>query len=112
MSTEVGALVTAYLLWMAYTLIESVGFALAHRAGDSGIRAALLLLSIWTPTLGVLMAVVGGLVLLNLWSVVAPVFGLPELDVVSAIAVNWTAGVVFRGLGQRLVRVTNLDESK
>jgi hypothetical protein len=112
MTPEVGALVTAYLLWMLYVAIESVGYHLSSGVSERGAGHAVLLLALWTPTLGVVMAVVGGLVLLNLWSVVAPRFGWPPLDVVTAIAVGWTAGVLFRGLGRRSVYVANWDEAK
>lgn len=89
-----------YLLWMLVTSFNATGVVLTDRLeGWNNAIAALALLLI-SP----LFVALAGVALLLLWSMLVPVFDLPEIDLITAIAMSWLVGFLVRGMTPQTVR--------
>lgn len=57
------------------------------------------------PIIRLGLALLSGGITLLLWGIVAPVFGWPPIDLITAIAITWLVSTVFQGLYTERVKV-------
>ena len=104
MDERIGALLLVFVLVTVVGIVDGMTYALGKGIKDHGLGFGCSLAVISLPISVGLMFVAAWADLL-LYELVAPSFGLPEIDLITMLALGWLIGLLWRGATPMRVRV-------
>lgn len=104
MSPIVAALVLFYVVSLVVSFADAIGYRLAKEIEERGLGFGCAAAIIAIPT-GLIVALLAAWADMALWNVAAPQFGLPEIDLLTSLALGWLIGSLFRGMTPQRVRI-------